>query len=485
MQTILNYIDGELITSASGNRLDNIDPATGRVYSTLCDSDSGDVEQAVAAAARAFPTWSATPAEQRCGVLLKIADGIERQLEAFARAECIDNGKPLSMTRSMDIPRAVRSMRFFATAILHASSEVHVTDGVALNYTLRGPRGIAGIISPWNLPLYLLSWKVSAALATGNTVVAKPSEVTPMTAYLLSQVCREAGLPPGVLNIVHGRGATAGAAIVAHPGIPTLSFTGGTATGRAVAETAAPLFKKITLEMGGKNPTLVFADAEMERAVAQSLRAAFANQGQVCVCGSRILVERRAYDSFVERLVEAAKALTVGDPLEPETDQGALVSRAQWDKVQSYVELARADGGEILCGGAPPPPINDRCKGGFFYQPTIITGLAPDCRFNQEEVFGPVTTITPFDTEAEALDLANGTAYGLSASVFTQDVDRAHRIAQDIEAGTIWINCWLVRDPRVPFGGMKQSGLGREGGEEALRFFTEPKNVCVAMTPVE
>ena len=479
MLKIQNYIDGELVEPVSGNYLDNTDPSTGQVYSQVPGSGAEDVERAVAAAEEAFPLWSGAPAAERSDVMLRIADLIETRLEEFARAECVDNGKPLALARSLDIPRAAKNLRFFATAVLHAHSQVHTADGPVLNYTLRGPRGIAGIISPWNLPLYVLSWKVAPAMATGNTVVAKPSEVTPMTAYMLSQVCREAGLPAGVLNIVHGRGAEAGAAITAHPKITTVSFTGGTVTGREVAKSAAPMFKKVGLEMGGKNPTIVFADAEMDRAIEQGVRAAFANQGQVCLCGSRIYVEQGAYDAYVERFVAAARALNVGDPLEPGTDQGALVSKAQFEKVGRYVALAREEGGEILCGGSPPGPINDRCKDGFFYQPTVITGLSAECRVNQEEIFGPVTTIMPFETEDEVLAYANGTAYGLAASVFTQNLSRAHRLAERIDAGTVWINCWMVRDLRVPFGGMKQSGVGREGGEEALRFYTEPKNVCL------
>ena len=485
MLRVSNYINGELTAPAAGRYLENVDPSTGRVYSQVPDSDGDDVEQAVAAAERAFAQWSTTPAAERSRIMLQIADLIEQRLEEFARAECVDNGKPLSLARCLDIPRAVQNFRFFATAILYTHSQTHVTDGAALNYTLRSPRGIVGLISPWNLPLYLLSWKVAPALATGNTIVAKPSEVTPMTAYLLSQVCRQAGLPAGVLNIVHGPGASAGAAITAHRKITTISFTGGTVTGREIAKAAAPLFKKVSLEMGGKNPTIVFADAAMDQAIEQSLRAAFANQGQVCLCGSRIFVEQAAYDAFLEPFVAAAKALKVGDPLEAETDQGALVSKAQLEKVCHYVNLAREEGGEILCGGAPPPPISNRCKGGFFYQPTVVTGLGADCRVNQEEIFGPVATIMPFRSEDEVLAYANGTPYGLSASLFTQYLGRAHRLAQRIEAGTVWINCWLLRDLRVPFGGMKQSGLGREGGEEALRFFTEPKNVCLAVGECE
>jgi aminomuconate-semialdehyde/2-hydroxymuconate-6-semialdehyde dehydrogenase len=479
MDRIENCIGGEIAAPLGGAYLDNVDPATGAVYSQVADSDARDVERAVDAAAAAFPGWSRTPARERSAVLLRIAGLIEARLEELALAECIDNGKPLHVARAVDIPRAAANFRFFATAILHTQSESHATDTLALNYTLRAPRGVAGLISPWNLPLYLFTWKVAPALATGNTAVAKPSEVTPVTAARLGEICREAGLPPGVLNIVHGAGPKAGAAIAAHPRIPTISFTGGTVTGAAIAQAAAPLFKKVSLELGGKNPTLVFADADFEAALEGSLRAAFSNQGQICLCGSRIFVERSRHDEFVERFTERARALRVGDPLEPTSNQGALVSRVQLEKVASYVELARREGGTVRCGGRPPEDVGERCRNGFFFEPTVITGLDARCRVNREEIFGPVVTVLPFDGEAEAVDGANGTDYGLAASIWTQNLSRAHRVAAALHAGTVWINCWMLRDLRVPFGGMKQSGVGREGGEEALRFFTEPKNVCV------
>lgn len=479
MDKIKNYINGELVEPISGEYLDNIEPATGLVYSRVPASGTADVEHAVKAARTAFESWSHTPAADRSRIMLKIADLVEQNLDRLAKAETVDNGKPVSLARSLDIPRAAANLRFFGTAVLHERSECHRMDDIALNYTLRRPRGVAGIISPWNLPLYVLTWKIAPALATGNTVVAKPSEVTPMTAYLLSQLCQEAGLPPGVLNIVHGRGPEAGAAIVAHPDVPAVSFTGGTATGAEIARTAGPLFKKFSLELGGKNPNIIFADADMDKCVSGSVRSSFANQGQVCLCGSRIFVQKEICEEFTERLLEATGKIKVGDPLEPETQHGALVSKAQFVKVMHYIDLARKEGGSIRCGGGPPASVNVRCKEGYFVEPTILTDLSIDCRVNRDEIFGPVVTITPFETEDEVVAYANGVDYGLSASVWTRDVTRAHRMAERIESGTVWVNCWMVRDLRVPFGGMKQSGVGREGGEEAMRFYTEPKNVCI------
>ncbi len=480
MNTIRNYIGGDLVEPASSRYLDNVEPATGAVYSSVPDGDERDVERAVEAARRAFPAWSGMPAEGRSRLLMAIADRIEARLDDLARAESIDSGKPIALARSLDIPRAARNFRFFATAALHFHSESHATDREAINYTLRRPRGIAGLISPWNLPLYLLSWKVAPALATGNTAVAKPSELTPMTAFLLAEICREVGLPPGALNIVHGRGPRVGAAIARHPEITTLSFTGSTATGADIAKNAAPLFKKVALEMGGKNPTIIFSDAGLEEAVAASVRASFTNQGEICLSGSRIFVERDLYGPFVERLTGLAARLKVGDPLDPSTEQGALISSAHRDKVLGYIDLARREGGRILCGGGlPKKAVSERCRGGYFVEPTVVTDLSAESRVNREEIFGPVVTITPFEGEEQVVAWANGTDYGLAASVWTESLSRAHRLAERIASGTIWINCWMLRDLRVPFGGMKRSGLGREGGEEALRFFTEPKNVCI------
>ncbi|MDQ6808231.1 MAG: aldehyde dehydrogenase, partial [Verrucomicrobiota bacterium] len=468
---IRNFIGGEFVEPSAGRYLDNIEPATGLTYALVADSDSADVALAVAAAEKAFPAWSSTPAAERSRILLRIADLIDRDLDKLARAESIDTGKPISLARSLDIPRAAANFRFFATAILHTESEAHVTDGLALNYTLRLPLGVVGLIAPWNLPLYLLTWKIAPAIACGNTAVAKPSELTPMTAFLLGEICREAGLPNGVLNIVQGTGQNVGGALTAHPKVVAISFTGGTVTGRKVAETCAPLFKKVSLELGGKNPNIVFADADLGAAISGSLRSSFANQGQVCLCGSRIFVERPAYREFVERFVAAAAKLTIGDPHDPATEQGAIVSQTQLEKVSYYVDLARREGGTVLLGGEAPQPINQRCAHGYFFSPTVITDLPVTCRVNREEIFGPVVTITPFDDEEQVIGYANDSEYGLASSVWTENAGRVHRIAERIHTGTVWVNCWMVRDLRVPFGGMKQSGVGREGGHEALRFF--------------
>ena len=481
MKRIDHFIGGQFVAPASNAFLDDVDPATGIVHAQLPDGDERDVSRATEAAERAFPEWSRAPAQERSRILLRIAEFIESNLDRLAEAESIDTGKPITLARTLDIPRAASNFRFFATAILHTHSEAHFTDQRAINYTLRQPRGIAGLISPWNLPLYLFTWKVAPAIATGNTAVAKPSEITPMTAFLLGEICNEAGLPPGVLNIVHGLGTKVGAAIVAHPRIPTVSFTGGTRTGAEISRIAGPMFKKLSLELGGKNPNIIFADANLDDAIGTSVRSSFANQGQICLCGSRMMVQKDAYEGVVRRFVELVKSLKVGDPLDPATEFGAVTSKQHFEKVMNYIELAKREGGTIVCGGGRPKHLPERCRNGYFIEPTVIAGLGPNCRTNQEEIFGPVVTIAPFANDAEAIAMANGVEYGLSASVWTSDLDRAHRIAAQLHSGTVWINCWLLRDLRVPFGGMKASGVGREGGEEAIRFFTEPKNVCVAV----
>lgn len=480
MQKIQNYINGELIAPTSGKYLDNYNPAEGKVYSLIPDSNAQDIQIAVDAANSAFPIWSKTPVAERSNIMQRIANLIDENLDGLARAESIDNGKPISLAKSVDIPRASSNMRFFATAILHFSSEAHKMDDLAINYTTREPVGIAGCISPWNLPLYLFTWKIAPALATGNCIVAKPSEITPMTAYLLSEICIEAGLPKGVLNIVHGLGTKAGQAIIEHQDIPLVSFTGGTATGKHIAATAAPMFKKLSLELGGKNPNIIFADCDFDEALKTSVMSSFANQGQICLCGSRILVERAIYDKFVNAFVEKVGKMKIGDPLDENTRTGAVVSEDHMNKVLSYIELAKEEGGKVLTGGEQIK-LTGRCENGYFIQPTVIAGLDQNCRTNQEEIFGPVVTIMPFDTQEEAITYANITAYGLSATIWTQNLKRAHNMAQQLKSGIVWVNCWLVRDLRTPFGGMKQSGVGREGGLEALRFFTETKNVCIKL----
>ncbi len=478
MEKLQNFINGVYQDPVNGAYMDNYEPATGEVYAQIPNSDEDDVKLAVQAAEKAFPIWSAMSNNERSEIMLKIASGIEARLDEFAQAESRDNGKPLKLAMNVDIPRAVSNFHFFATAIEHFASESHQMVGVGINYTLRKPIGIVGCISPWNLPLYLFSWKIAPALAAGNCVVAKPSEVTPYTAYLLGQIVKDAGMPDGVLNIIHGEGGTAGDAIVKHPRIKAISFTGGTNTGEYIARTAAPMFKKLSLELGGKNPNIIFADCDFDEMLSTTMRSSFANQGQICLCGSRIFVERSIYEKFKKAFVEKVDATIVSYPNDPKAKLGAVVSKPHMDKVLSYIELAKDEGGTILSGGEAvqlEAPYNN----GYYLRPTVIEGLSYDCRTNQEEIFGPVVTITPFDNEEEVLMMANSTKYGLSATLWTSDLKRAHRMADKLHAGIVWINAWLVRDLRTPFGGAKASGVGREGGWEALRFFTEPKNVFV------
>ena len=478
MKQILNYIDGKLVPPSSGAFIENIEPATGLCYSKVADSDSTDIDYAVEAAQRAFVSWSETPAEHRSEYLRAIADLITRNLEDLALAESIDTGKPLHVAQQVDVPRASLNFRFFSTAIEHFFSESHLTGTQALNYTLRIPLGVVACISPWNLPLYLFTWKIAPALAAGNTVVAKPSELAPMTAFQLAKLCIQAGLPAGVLNIVHGFGEKVGQSLIEHPKIQAISFTGGSKTGAQIAKSAGPLFKKLSLELGGKNPNIIFADCNFKHALTTSLRSSFFNQGEVCLSGSRIFIESSLYEQFKHDLVAKTRELTVGDPMSKQSSQGALISAVHLNKVLSYIDLARQEGGTILTGGKRFK-LNGRCKNGFFVEPTIIEGLSVDCRTNQEEIFGPVVTLIPFETEDQVVAYANSTPYGLSASIWSENITRCHRLAGRIQSGIIWINCWMLRDLRTPFGGMKQSGVGREGGFETLRFFTEAKNVCI------
>ncbi|MEN9303158.1 MAG: hypothetical protein RL264_1587 [Bacteroidota bacterium] len=478
MEKLQNFIDGEYQAPLNGLYLDNYEPATGKVYSWIPDSDATDVQQAVEAAEKAFPIWSNMSAEKRSQILVKLSAGIEKRMDQFVQAESRDNGKPLTLAAHVDIPRAVSNFHFFATAILHTSSESHYMEGMGINYTTRKPIGIVGCISPWNLPLYLFSWKIAPALAAGNCVIAKPSEVTPYTAYLLGEVAKEAGLPNGVLNILHGNGAKVGDAIVKHPKIKAISFTGGTKTGAYIAATAAPMFKKLSLELGGKNPNIIFADCDFDDMLSTTVRSSFANQGQICLCGSRIFIEKSLYPKFRDAFVEKVSRSKVSFPSDPEARLGAVVSEDHLNKILSYIELAKEEGGTVLTGGKRVQLAAPYDKG-YYLEPTVIEGLAYNCRTNQEEIFGPVVTITPFETEEEVLMMANSTEYGLAATVWTSNLKRAHRIADQLESGIVWVNAWLVRDLRTPFGGMKASGVGREGGWEALRFFTEAKNIYI------
>ena len=477
MELLSNFINGDYVNPKSNNYLDVFEPATGQVYCQVPNSNGDDIHLAVNSAIDAFPKWSSLSLDERSLYLKTIAEMIESRLDEFAKYESKDTGKPISLAKSLDIPRAVSNFRFFAEYASQFEFEFNINNDSSHNTVIRSPLGPVGCISPWNLPLYLFTWKIAPALITGNTVVAKPSELTPFTAFKFGEICKDAGLPAGVLNIIHGQGMTAGDALISHSGIKAISFTGGTATGKVIASKSAPMFKKLSLEMGGKNPAVVFSDCDYDAMLETVVKSSFSNQGQICLCSSRIMVEENIYNKFRKDFVEKVSALIVGDPIEDSTQIGSITSKPHLDKVMTYIELAQKEGGTILTGGKQVT-IKGRCEGGWFVEPTVIDGLINSCRTNQEEIFGPIVTIIPFKDEGEAIDIANDTEYGLSATIWTEDIDKATRVARNIDAGVIWINCWLVRNLRTPFGGMKQSGMGREGGTEILNFFTEPKNIC-------
>jgi aminomuconate-semialdehyde/2-hydroxymuconate-6-semialdehyde dehydrogenase len=480
MLELLNLIGNQMKPAHAGEWLDQIEPASGLVTGRLPRSKSHDIDEAYNAANHAFKAWSKTSIQDRATCLRNLANLIHQNRDELAKAESQDNGKPISLAQSVDIPRAEQNLAFFASAIEQFPSEAHIPAGPShINYTHRKPIGVVGCISPWNLPLYLFTWKIAPALASGNCVIAKPSEITPVTAWMLSKWVLEAGFPPGVLNIVHGLGNEAGQAIVEHPQIKAISFTGGTATGAHIARTSAPLFKKLSLELGGKNPAIIFSDCDFEKALQTTVRSSFANQGQICLCSSRILVEDSIYDRFKAALVEKVKRMQPGDPMLQDTKMGAVVSESHRDKILGHIQKAQEEGARLLCGGSSAAAPNDRCANGYFVQPTIFENAEVSSQINQEEVFGPVITLQRFQNENEAIQLANSTIYGLACTIWTQDIARAHRVAADVESGIAWINCWLVRDLRTPFGGVKASGVGREGGWNALQFFTEPQNVCL------
>jgi len=474
-EKILNYVNGEMVEPKSGAYFESVDPATGKAYAQVPDSDAADLDAAVIAAQAAFPAWRDAPPEQRAACLNKLADLLEARADEFAKAESIDNGKPVSVAAERDVPRSVANLRAYAEAALHIEGE-RFEKPDSRTYTLRQPMGVVASISPWNFPLMLFTWKFAPALAAGNCVIAKPSEVTPMSAYMLSTLANDAGFPPGVLNVLHGKGPQIGQAITDHPDIAAISFTGGTATGKTIYSGAAQHLKKVSLELGGKNPVIVFDDADFDAALDGAVMAAFANQGQVCLCGSRLFVQDTIYENFRDALVTKAKTIEIGDPLEDGTQHGAQVSKDHMEKILSYIDLAREEGGTVLCGGQRHM-LEGRCADGYFIEPTVIEGLPHTCRTNQEEIFGPVVSIMPFKTEDEVLEMANSTQYGLAASIWTQDEVRKTRMADNIESGIVWLNAWNLRDLEAPFGGVKKSGVGREGKRRSIEFFTQEKTV--------
>lgn len=486
MYPLPHYINGEFVTPSKdkGTPIPFFNPSTQQPLGELVSADASLVDLAVTGAQEAQKKWGRLSRGQRADYLFKIAQKIKEKGEALAHAETQNQGKPLWLSTQLDIPRASDNFSFFASALLQESQSCWQSSTDHLNYELSQPLGVAGLISPWNLPLYLLTWKIAPALASGCTVVAKPSEVTPHTAHLLAQIFQEVELPPGVCQMLHGTGPQTGQAIVEHPQVPAISFTGGTQTGRHIAQTAAPQFKKLSLEMGGKNASLVLEDCDLPQTLKALVRACYLNQGQICLCPSRLLVQKSIYSSFVTSFAEKVDALTVGDPFASQTFMGPLVSRSHLEKVTNALDGAIQSGMKRLTKRSPFTPLSGLSPEhlpGNFMAPSVIECLDPTHPIFTEEVFGPVVTITPFDTLEEAIHLANATHYGLSATIWTQNLSRAHGLAQCLQAGTIWINQWLARDLRVPFGGHKQSGLGVEGGFHSLDFFRTTKNVSFAL----
>ncbi|EPR30182.1 MULTISPECIES: 2-hydroxymuconic semialdehyde dehydrogenase [Geobacillus] len=474
-----HFINGRFLPSQSGKMFQNINPATGEVIGTVCEGGKEEIDLAVAAAKRALSgPWKRMTTGERIAVLRRIGDLILERKEELARLESLDTGKPYSLSLTLDIPRAAYNFHFFADYLRSVGTEAYQTDEVAINYSIRRPVGVVGLINPWNLPLLLLTWKLAPCLAAGNTAVIKPAEWTPLTATVLAEICKEAGVPDGVVNVVHGFGPdSAGAALTEHPDVDAITFTGETTTGKVIMAAAAKSLKKLSYELGGKNPNIIFADADLDEAIETTLKSSFMNQGEVCLCGSRIYVERPLYEQFLQKFVAKTKELVVGDPFDPRTNVGALISEEHYERVMSYIELAKEEGGRILTGGKRPDGLDQ----GYYLEPTIIVGVNRNCRIVREEVFGPVVTVMPFDEEEEVIAQANDTHYGLSATIWTNDLRRAHRVAARIEAGIVWVNTWFLRDLRTPFGGMKQSGIGREGGMHSFEFYTELTNICIKL----
>ena len=480
MEQLTNFINGKFMQPKTEEYLDVFEPATGQVYSKVPNSSSTDIDVAFRAANAAFPGWSELTVTDRSKYLHKIADLLEHQLDDFANYESRDTGKPVTLAQSVDIPRAIANFRFFGEYGPTFKFNSELNNDQSENRVVHTPLGVVGCISPWNLPLYLFTWKIAPALMAGNTVLAKPSEITPYTAYKLGEICVEANLPAGVVNIIHGQGITAGDALINHKGVRAISFTGGTTTGKIIAQKTAASFKKLSLEMGGKNPAIIFTDCNYNKMLETVVQSSFSNQGQICLSSSRILIQTEIFQRFKKDFIGKVNKLIVGDPKDHESNLGAVSSKNHFKKIINYIELAEKEGGNILLGGKPVK-LNGRCKKGWFIEPTIIEGLTNTAKTNQEEIFGPVVTLIPFNDEVDAIQIANESDYGLSATIWTEDKERATRVSNQVEAGVIWVNCWLVRDLRTPFGGMKQSGMGREGGSEALRFFTEQKNVCTSI----